>query len=531
MISREQTSVLKRRYLSFLIDSGLVLVTGLALAWSRAEKLDIISRDATGRPIWTEAEQAKVIDIANFKIAGVREVAGIGLARYQEFGDTAYLFGERAIIPGFLAMLLAAFTLFAIVPAIMGRTLGMIPTGLRIGDLEGKPARVVSHLVRSFVGLVDLLPLVLPGLVGFLVANRSRLNQRLGDRVAGTVVFHPARAAATAPGFELSHTTPADAQAATAPSGGAGFETRTSLDPRPDNKSDTPQPSHEPLVHEPILEESPVPAAPDTHGEVDGSVVGTDEELAGELTDPAEWIGAESVDNQPADTALDESPFDESPVGESRLEDPPLEESVLEPSPLDDQLLDDQLLDDEDEPLLPPPPSHRPRRETSGHTPRSESEPQAQTGSTQDGSAPDGSAPDGSGLPEADWDAPTAEPAPVWRPEEFDAALPAFSPQPNEIETEPVPSQAAEPQTEPDLEIETEVASPSSDDESPTGARRQGDDMAGTSKNADGSAPATRDVANAPVWSEKWEAWLYWDPKGRRWLRHDERIDTWIPIS
>ena len=82
---------------------------------------------------------------------------------------------------------------------------------------------------------------------------------------------------------------------------------------------------------------------------------------------------------------------------------------------------------------------------------------------------------------EPDWDPPRAEPAPVWRPPE---------PEEGAAQTEPVAEPPATNATQ-------------SPDDGPTD----------------------------PVWSDDWQAWLYWDAKRRRWLRHDLDTGGWVPIS
>ncbi|MFT7599968.1 MAG: hypothetical protein ACI8TP_002906, partial [Acidimicrobiales bacterium] len=34
-----------------------------------------------------------------------------------------------------------------------------------------------------------------------------------------------------------------------------------------------------------------------------------------------------------------------------------------------------------------------------------------------------------------------------------------------------------------------------------------------------------------PVWSDEWEAWLFWDEGDEQWLRHDIDNDQWIKID
>ena len=164
------------------------------------------------------------------------------------------------------------------------------------------------------------------------------------------------------------------------------------------------------------------------------------------------------------------------------------------------------------------------------------------------------------------WDPPIAEPAPVWTPPPDDepaapapaadllsdpfAFDPPAEPEPAEP-AEPVEAESAEPEPgvgdgvtlRPEPGVSDGDANEGDDDEEPADAVErddavEGDDAAERDDHADQADDDADDdgldvarSADGPVWSEKWRAWLYWDPKSQRWLRHDESIDTWIPIS
>jgi uncharacterized RDD family membrane protein YckC len=88
-----------------------------------------------------------------------------------------------------LTALLLALILLTLVPAnVEGWTPGLRAVGLRVLTTSGHRAFLRHHFVRSVFGLVDLLPFVVPGLLGWFLASRSPLRQRLGDRLARTVV-------------------------------------------------------------------------------------------------------------------------------------------------------------------------------------------------------------------------------------------------------------------------------------------------------------------------------------------------------
>jgi uncharacterized RDD family membrane protein YckC len=90
-----------------------------------------------------------------------------------------------------------------------GRTVGKAALGLRVVTVEGAPVRFRHAAIRSALQLVDFV-LVPVGVIATLSALPSPLDQRLGDRIAGTMVIRDrsgAREAAPVafpplPGFE-----------------------------------------------------------------------------------------------------------------------------------------------------------------------------------------------------------------------------------------------------------------------------------------------------------------------------------------
>ncbi len=67
-----------------------------------------------------------------------------------------------------------------------GQTVGKRLFGLRVMDMYGRPLTAAQVLTRNLLRVVDALPLLY--LVGGLSCLATRHAQRLGDRVAGTVV-------------------------------------------------------------------------------------------------------------------------------------------------------------------------------------------------------------------------------------------------------------------------------------------------------------------------------------------------------
>jgi len=73
-----------------------------------------------------------------------------------------------------------------------GKTLGKLMAGIRVADVGGGKASFSQALVRNILRVVDFLVFYILGIVLILMSDR---NQRLGDRVAGTVVLRTHKAA------------------------------------------------------------------------------------------------------------------------------------------------------------------------------------------------------------------------------------------------------------------------------------------------------------------------------------------------
>ena len=75
-----------------------------------------------------------------------------------------------------------------------GGSIGKRARGLRVVMEDGEPVSPEAALIRNLMRFVDAFPYVVPYVVGAIAASNSPLMQRLGDRVAETVVvvFVPA---------------------------------------------------------------------------------------------------------------------------------------------------------------------------------------------------------------------------------------------------------------------------------------------------------------------------------------------------
>lgn len=75
-----------------------------------------------------------------------------------------------------------------------GRTIGKAFLSLCVAGADGEPLTMRESAVRNLLRYVDLLPVVVPYLVGLVAVMSSERGQRIGDRIANTVVARPRRA-------------------------------------------------------------------------------------------------------------------------------------------------------------------------------------------------------------------------------------------------------------------------------------------------------------------------------------------------
>ena len=120
----------------------------------------------------------------------IKLAAWFGFA-FLLFGGSTLLGGGDAGAVGAAVFSVVAFliwfgydVLFEVLAA--GRTPGKRWTGLRVVRMGGRPVGFVASAIRNIVRLADFLPSFY--LVGSVTIIATRMNQRLGDLAAGTVV-------------------------------------------------------------------------------------------------------------------------------------------------------------------------------------------------------------------------------------------------------------------------------------------------------------------------------------------------------
>ena len=388
MIEPEVTAVLGRRFLAFVIDSALAAAAGISVAYQQSTAFEVVGRDGSDNALVDPADFDEMTALLDFELFGRSEIFGISLVRAQEIGDSVRVFGADSYRFGIMAAVVVALVVFWLIPTFTQRTIGMIPVDLVILDRDGGEAGSVAHMQRTVFGAIDLLPVIIPGLLGMIAAATTPLRQRVGDRVAGTVVVDRTTAAfkardehprpisldlAPAAAFDDGEPAPVEATARSAP---ARVETFRAQPANGLTIADAPGPASAP-GQAPIVGGSELPAEPTT-----------------------------------ADESTGEQP-----------------EATEDPRP------DDQATDD----LLPPPPVHRRQRTVDEPAPHARdgseivADPRGGASTTQQeiGAAAAGADPR---ARLESWQPPRSEPAPVWQPTPLEPA-PAESPDPHDGRT------------------------------------------------------------------------------------------------
>lgn len=501
MLDPSSTKVLARRIGAGVIDFMTVSLLALYFAKTQSEEFAITGRNVDGEPIWSTTDFDRIQSYAG------------SFNRSQEIGDTLHVFDFLDVLLILLVTSLLALLLKVLIPANTSWSLGQGLLGLRVIDSTGDNPPVSQHLARMWPAIVDVLPVVLPGLVGWIVASRSEHNQRIGDRVASTYVISRSaepqtlnsHAPAVAASPEVSTELPP------APGVSAGQPPAPGVGDLPDLSGDMQPPA-------PVLDVA-TPPAPTVDTNTGGRGLADKFNMAKSNAGPAATIDGLNVDaprledlsaNLPDGPTVDEP----SPVTPPTIAQPDLSASSSDLPPVDmpsaagDVTAPDLGAAAFDTPTAdlppsqeadqstatdtgrPPPPAHRTAAERrqlfqettppttgTGADPSRPTDAGEATGVVEKTTAP----PPRHRVERTNWDAPVAETAPVWTP---------VAPGDDEQLAAPEPA-IIEPVVEPNAE-----------------------------------APSLE-----PQWNEEWNAWMFWDEGQQSWLRHDTDNDAWIKVD
>ena len=84
---------------------------------------------------------------------------------------------------------LAALAYYSILEWRLGATLGKLATGICVMNERGKKITFYEALIRNLFRIIDGFPYIVPYLVGLIVIAGNDKKQRIGDKVAHTVVI------------------------------------------------------------------------------------------------------------------------------------------------------------------------------------------------------------------------------------------------------------------------------------------------------------------------------------------------------
>ena len=87
-----------------------------------------------------------------------------------------------------LLFFLAALLYYVFFEWLLGGSLGKLLLGLRVTNEQGAKLSFNNSLARNLMRIVDGFPYVIPNLVGLAVLASNEKKQRLGDKVAHTLV-------------------------------------------------------------------------------------------------------------------------------------------------------------------------------------------------------------------------------------------------------------------------------------------------------------------------------------------------------
>ncbi|MDH4277329.1 MAG: RDD family protein [Acidimicrobiia bacterium] len=449
--------LLGRRVAAGLVDLAVVLLAAAAAAVSTLTRVPAI-RQPDGSITFTDVDR-RLVNGMTGPLSGGRLL-----------GDTLWAFSTLDVLAVAAVALVAGVTVGVLIPRLTGdRSPGKLLLRLRVTTVDGRSPGVVRHLARTLASPIDLMPLVVPGLTGFAFAASNPDQQRIGDRLAGTIV--------------VDHRASDDM-----------VRVSEALDTRTRPRKTTPARlvptirSATLVVHAPARVDASLnrrPLPPD----LDGDKVATPDRasrragatpVGHDHCPPERQPNGDTVDMNDRDSAS------ESTTPESGATPIPVEERSTNPYPKPVR----RSRDVTEEPQLPDFDSLTLPESSLSDMPLTNNDLFAALGL----------------IPPAD--ALDDEPP-------IPAALSAKPTPSSGLDTPDEPAQATVPRTvAPAVAATAPAVAPTA---APTTTARQG------------SSPAPDN--RAPIWSEDWDAWIYWDTTLRTWFRHDMQQGMWVPMD
>ncbi|SRR5258708_31402526 len=88
----------------------------------------------------------------------------------------------------FLIFIICNLSYFVLLEELYGATLGKMLFGIKVVSENGSKITIKQSLYRNLLRIVDGFPYIIPNLVGLVVLSTNDKKQRIGDRVAKTLV-------------------------------------------------------------------------------------------------------------------------------------------------------------------------------------------------------------------------------------------------------------------------------------------------------------------------------------------------------
>jgi uncharacterized RDD family membrane protein YckC len=183
----EPTSVVGRRVAAFIIDGIIAFAINIAIFFALATKEDGV---------------VKALNDGDLNLnSTVYGNLKIGDHTYSVYGGTAATYFLLSIVIGLLY--------WVVLPGLKGFTLGKLMLGIRVVKDDGTlPIGIGRSFARQFLWIADAFPYVIPYLTGFIVAMTGKNHQRIGDRVANTLVVKAEAVGNLAPAAAATSTAP-----------------------------------------------------------------------------------------------------------------------------------------------------------------------------------------------------------------------------------------------------------------------------------------------------------------------------------
>jgi uncharacterized RDD family membrane protein YckC len=101
-------------------------------------------------------------------------------------GDSTEFSGVSAAMNGLAFVVTIAY--YVVMEATRGATVGKMALGLKVVKADGSKPDFGAAIIRNLLRIVDSIPFFIPYLLGAILIWTSPTRQRLGDRVANTMV-------------------------------------------------------------------------------------------------------------------------------------------------------------------------------------------------------------------------------------------------------------------------------------------------------------------------------------------------------